>query len=334
MVLVTGATGLVGSHLLAGLLLKAAPIRALYRSEASLETTKKILSHCFLDETEACFSKIQWFKADIADIPSLEKAFEGITRVYHCAGLISFDPSDSRQLRKTNIEGTANIVNLCLKHNIEKLCHVSSIVALGKGNGKLVNEDSLFDHNERHSAYAVTKFGGEMEVWRGSQEGLDVVIVNPGVIIGPGKWDSGSGLLFKKVDKGLNFYFPKTTGFVSVKDVVKAMIGLMDRPVKNEAYVLVSENLDFKSVLFQVADSLGKSRPKRELKPWMVFLGWLFQGAPGLFGKKTAIPKQAIRGMFEKTEYDSSKIKKELGLEFEPVSKAIQDTGYIYLSVI
>lgn len=331
MVLVTGATGLVGSHLLAKLLSKDVPVRAIYRTESSLEKAKRVLSHYFPDDTELHFSKIDWIKADITNIPFLDKAFEGISKVYHCAGLVSFSPSDRDKLRKINIEGTANIVNLCLKHKIEKLCHVSSIAALGKAENGLVSEDSLFDHNGKHSAYAITKFGAEMEVWRGGREGLDVVIVNPGIIIGPGHWGSGSGLLFEKVHSGLNYYPTKTTGFISVKDTVAVMVELMDNPIKNEGYILVSENLDFKTLLSQIADSLGKPHPKKELKPWMVFSGWLLEQVPAIFGRKRKIPKQAIRSMFEKTEYDSSKIQKELHFEFEPISKNIKETGTIYL---
>lgn len=331
MVLITGATGLLGSHLLARLLSIGISPRALYREDASLEKAKKTLSYYFPDNPEHFFSKIQWTKADLDDIPALDKAFEGVSHVYHCAGFVSFAPSDHEKLRKINTEGTANVVNLCLKHQVKKLCHTSSIATLGKNTKGLANENTLFDPNENHSAYALTKFSAEMEVWRGSQEGLDVVIINPGIIIGAGHWNSGSGLLFKKIANGLNYYPPKTMGFVSVQDTAKAITGLMQSPIRNERFVLVSENLDFKTLLSQIADSLNKPGPKKELKPWMVFFGWLLEWIPALFGRKRQIPKQAIRSAFEKTEYDSSKIQEELGFEFEPVSKAIDEAGAIYL---
>lgn len=331
MILVTGATGLLGSHLLAGLLVRDMPVKALYRNEVSLQKTKKILSYYFPGQTQKYLSKILWVKGDILDIPSLEKAFKGISKVFHCAGYISFSPSDHQKLFKINVEGTANIVNLCLKYKIEKLCHASSTAALGRfGKGKL-DEGAVFDHNGNNAAYARTKFGAEMEVWRGGREGLNIVIVNPGIILGPGNWDSGSGLLFKKVHSGLNYYPPKTTGFVSVKDTANIMIGLMEKPINNERYILVSENLGFKNILNQIADSLNKPHPKRKLKPWMVFVAWFFEYLPAIFGRKRKIPKQGIRSMFEKTEFDSSKIQKELGFEFEPISKTIRETGSIYL---
>ncbi len=331
MVLVTGATGLLGSHLLAGLLFRDYSIKALYRKESSRQKTKKILSYYFPDRFEEYFSKIQWVEADILNIPSLEKAFKGVSKVFHCAGYISFSPVEHKKLFKINVEGTANVVNMCLKYKIEKLCHVSSIAVLGKAEKGKVDEDSIFEYNSNNSAYAITKFGAEMEVWRSSREGLNVVIVNPGIILGAGNWDLGSGLLFKKIYSGLNYYPPKTTGFVSVKDTVQIMIELMEKPIKDERYILVSENLSFKNIFHQIADSLHKPYPKRKLKPWMVFLGWFFEYVPVIFGRKRKIPKQAISSLFDKTKYDSSKIQKELGYEFEPISKTIRETSAIYL---
>ncbi|HET8839514.1 MAG TPA: NAD-dependent epimerase/dehydratase family protein, partial [Flavobacteriaceae bacterium] len=229
MILVTGGTGLVGSHLLAKLIETEKNVRAIYRSVEKLNIPKKIFSYYFQENTDFYFSKIEWVQADITDIPALTVAFQEITHVYHCAGFISFDLSEEKKLRKINIEGTANVVNLCISFQVQKLCHVSSIATLGKSiSGKKINEESYFEQTKNNSFYSISKFGAEMEVWRGSQEGLDVLIVNPGIIIGPGIWDSGSGLLFQKVWKGLRFHFPKTTGFVAVEDVVKTMMMLME----------------------------------------------------------------------------------------------------------
>lgn len=333
MILVTGATGLVGSHLLAKLLQTEQGVKALYRSAPKQALTKKILSYYFAENTELYFSKIEWVQADITDIPALNTAFNGVSQVYHCAGLISFDPSDELQLRKINIEGTANVVNLCLAFKVEKLCHVSSIAALGKElSEKPITEDTLFEGDGKHSDYAITKFGGEMEVWRGSQEGLEVVIVNPGIIIGPGDWDHGSGLLFKKIASGLNYYFPKITGFVAVEDVAKAMVGLMQKPMKNNRYILVGENLSFKTLFFEIAKSLKKKTPSKKLRPWMVFLGWIFQWIGNkLVGIKRQVSKESIKGLFETSIYSSSKIKKELDFEFFPIESCIQKTGKLFL---
>lgn len=333
MILVTGATGLVGSHLLAKLLQTERCVKALFRSEDKKNTTKKIFSYYYPENAAAYFSKITWIQADLVDIPALTAAFSGISKVYHCAGLISHDPSDHHILRKTNTEGTANIVNLCLEFSVEKLCHVSSIAALGKEpDNKPITENSIFEHDGKHSAYALTKFGGEMEVWRASQEGLKVVIVNPGIIIGAGDWDSGSGLLFKKVGRGLKYTFPKITGFVAVEDVVGAMIILMQKNIGGERYILVAENLGFDQVLSEIAKNLHKPLPKRGLKSWMIFFGWLFQCCGNvLFGTKRQITRHSIKGLFGKSIYDASKIKKELDFQFSPIKEAVQKTAMHFL---
>ena len=333
MILVTGGTGLVGAHLLAKLAATQEKIRAIFRSEEKKAIAKKILSYYYAEETEGYFSKIEWIKADIADISALTDAFQGITKVYHCAGLVSFDASDEEMLRKINVEGTANVVNLSISSKIEKLCHVSSIAALGKQPvGKSIDEESNFEFGKSHSWYAITKFEAEMEVWRGSQEGLDVVIVNPGIIIGPGIWHSGSGLLFQKIWEGWKYHFPKKTGFVAVEDVAEIMPQLMRNSVKNERFVLVSENVSFETILKNIAVALKKPVPSIALKPWMLTFGWIFQWMGAiLFGTKQQIARTAHRDLFETSIYDSSKIKKLFSFNFRSIENSIEKTAAIFL---
>ncbi|MCO4822775.1 MAG: SDR family oxidoreductase, partial [Flavobacteriaceae bacterium] len=196
MILVTGGTGLVGSHLLYQLVKADQDIRAIYRSEDKLALVKKVFSY-YTEDFEFLFSKIEWLKGDLNNIPLLEDAFKDVGYVYHCAAFISFDPSDYRQLRKINIDGTANIVNLSIINQVKKLCYVSSIAAVGQTEtNETINENTEWNKENHHSVYAITKYGAEMEVWRGTQEGLDAVIGNPGIIIGPGFWRAGSGSLF------------------------------------------------------------------------------------------------------------------------------------------
>ena len=165
-----------------------------------------------------------------------------IDYVYHCAALISFDTKDYYKLRKINIEGTANIVNLCITHKVKKLCYVSSIAALGNTlDQSIITEETHWNTEADNSVYAISKYGAEIEVWRGAQEGLNSVIVNPGVILGPGFWHSGSGVLFKKVYKGLSHYVTGTTGYVDVIDVVEIMTQLIHSDINNQRYIIVSE---------------------------------------------------------------------------------------------
>lgn len=330
MILVTGGTGLVGSHLLPDLIKSGYTVRATYRSTESLEKAKKIFAWSVSkEEADETFKKIEWVKADITDIPSLKKAFTGIKKVYHCAAYISFDPSEDQKLRKTNIEGTANVVNFCIKEQVEKLCYVSSIATFDKKPGEsVITESSHWNKELDHSMYAITKYGAEMEVWRASQEGIPVVIVNPGVIIGPGSWESGSGPIFKKIDKGLNYYFPKVTGFVGVEDVVKGMRLLMESSSQNQQFIMVAENRSFRDIFNLIADSLERPRPRKKLKPWMVFTGWLYESTIGfIFGRKRQLNRQSVKKLYEDTFYSSDKIKSTLDFQFTGIKKEISRTS-------
>ncbi|QYA24438.1 NAD-dependent epimerase/dehydratase family protein [Gramella sp. MT6] len=334
MILVTGGTGLVGAHLLYELAQKYERLRAAIRPTSDIRLVRKVFGY-YSDSATAdiLFNKIDWVQADINNIPALEEAFNGVEYVYHCAALISFDPSDEKKLRKINIEGTANIVNLCISNKIKKLCYVSSVAAIGSDlNAKEATETAKWNPEQHHNDYAISKYGAEIEVWRGTQEGLDAVIVNPGIIVGPGFWDSGSGKIFTRIDKGLRYHFPKISGFIGVKDVVKSMVKLMNSPIKNENYILVSENLSFKKVLKNTADYLNKPKPNKQLTKWMVTLGWIFQKIGSLFGAKREITRSSINGLFSATYYSNSKIKTDLDFEFTPVNQVLMETAEIYRS--
>ncbi len=332
MILITGGTGLVGAHLLYELAQRNDRIKATKRHSSDIQAVRKVFGYYRPEaEADALFNKIEWITADINDIPSLTKAFEEADYVYHCAALVSFDPSDEKKLRKINIEGTANVVNLCIAHKIKRLCYVSSVAAIGSNlNGKEIDENVRWNPEENHNDYAISKYGAEIEVWRGTQEGVETVIVNPGIIIGPGFWNDGSGQIFKRVDNGLSYHFPKISGFVGVKDVVSAMVKLMNSPIKNEKFILVSENLSFEHVLKQTAGFLGKPQPKKPLKKWMVFFGWIFQKIGSWFGGSREITRQSVNTLFEKTCYDNSKIQESLQFEFTPVQQVLKETATIY----
>ena len=332
MILVTGGTGLVGSHLLLYLLKAGKKVRALHRKNSGLAAVEHVFNYYTSpEEAKSLFEQIEWFEADITNIPQLNKAFKNIQYVYHCAALVSFDPADDKKLRKTNIEGTANIVNLCIAFKVEKLCYVSSVAALGKSlNSKEINERSTWNPEDDHSDYAISKYGAEIETWRGTQEGVPTIIVKPGVIIGPGFWQEGTGKIFSKIDKGMNYHFPKIAGFVGVKDVVDVMQKLMQTEIKNEDYILVSENLSFKTVFELTATELGKPKPQKSLKKWMLWFGWFFQKIGGFFGAKRDITKNTVNTLFQHAVYNNQKIKENIGFEFTPMQKVIAETAKFY----
>ena len=325
MILVTGGTGLVGAHLLYHLIKNDEKIRAIYRSEEKIKAVEKVFSY-YTDDT-SLITKIDWFKADITEVPAMIPAFKNIEKVYHCAAFISFNPKDYREMRKVNIHGTAIIVNLAIDAKVKKMCFVGSIASVGDAlNGQLITEENEWNKEEDNSGYSITKFGAEMEVWRASQEGVEVVIVNPGVILGSGFWFAGSGKLFSQVYNGFKYYTEGITGFIGVKDVVKTMMFLMDSNIKNERFILVSENKTYKEVFFLIADAFGKKRPSIKIKRWQTSLLWRFASFLSFFTKKEPLlSKYSAKSAHEFSKYSSEKINKVLNFNFDKVDEVIDN---------
>ena len=324
MILVTGGTGLVGAHLLLHLLENGENVRAIYRKKRNIQKTKSLFQHY---DKSSLFDAIEWVHADILDIPSLEHAFINITKVYHCAALISFDPKDENSLRKINIEGTANIVNFCLAKGVQKLCYVSSIAALGDlaPHETIKTEETEWNPEKHHSDYAISKYGAEMEIWRGQQEGLNVIIVNPCVIIGPGFEDQGSGQLIKKIADGMLFYTSGSTGFVAVDDVVRIMYQLTQSTICNERFILIAENIVFKELFDTIADSLKVKRPSIEAKPFIIELTWRLNWILSLFYRnRNNISKDTLRSSISRNEYSNNKIETALNTSFLDVHQYIK----------
>lgn len=325
MILVTGGTGLVGAHLLVELTQKHDRIRAIHRANSNLQAVEKVFSYYF-DDIDPYYSKIEWVEADITDTTSLEPVFKNIDYVYHSAAMISFHPKRYKSMRKINIEGTANIVNFSIVAGVKKICHVSSVAAVGKSiNNQVITESTEWSVETSNYGYAITKYGAEMEVWRGTQEGLDAVVVNPGIILGEGFWNSGSGKIFSKVNTGMKFYTEGITGYVDVQDVVKSMILLMESSVKNERYILVSENRSYQSVFSEIAETFGKKVPSVKVSELMSGIGWRVASLFSFFtGNEPMLTKHSSKSIHRKSEFSNAKIKKELGLEFNPTSNTIR----------
>ena len=325
MILLTGGTGLVGAHLLFTLIDNNEEVRAIYRKTSDLNAVKKVFSY-YTSEVDRLFNKIDWQLADITDVLSLEVVFKNIDYVYHCAAYISFNPRHFKTLKKVNVEGTANVVNLCISEKVIKLCYISSVASLGKTeNESLITEECEFNPNDRNSVYSITKHQAEMEVWRGSQEGLDVVIVQPGVIIGEGIWSSASGGIFRTIAKGLKFYTPGGIGIVDVKDVVTAMIYLTKSELKNQAYILVGENILYKKLLTKISNKLHRKAPKLLISKTLMLsfanFDWVLNK---LFKTRRKLLKSTVRNLFKRSFYDSSKITTTTNFNFRDLDKTIE----------
>ena len=332
MILVTGGTGLVGSHLLYYLTQQHDHVRATYRSEKKIDTVKHVFAY-YTKDIDAQFSKIEWVKVTLNDIPKLTTAFISITHVYHCAALVSFDPNDYYTLRKINIEGTANIVNLCISNDIKKLCYVSSVATIGDSAlKKMLTEETPWNPEADHSVYAITKYGAELEVWRGTQEGLDTIIVNPGIIIGPGYWSSSSGRLIKKVYNGLRYYTNGISGYVDIDDVIQPMINLMESSITNERYILVSENLSFKSFTQNLARALHVKPPEKEVSKLMLNIAWRLDWLSYFFTRKhRRLTKQNANAIISDNFYSNEKIKTDLDYTFKTITDSVVQVSQFFL---
>ncbi len=327
MILVTGSTGLVGSYLLYELTRSGQNVRALYRSQKTRCAPVDIFKN-LTDHPAELLSRIEWVDCDVLDVYGLDQAMQGITRVYHCAAIVSFDPRQKKQLLQTNIGGTENVVNACLRHGVEKLAYVSSIAALGEPeSGQLIDETAKWATSGKNSVYAISKYGGEREVWRGIEEGLNAVIVNPSVILGAGSHPRAVNSLLYGIHELTRFYTNGVTGYVDVKDVVGALILLMNSEVKNERFILSSENVSFREIVAAVAQIANKPKPGIPLNRHLLSLACGFDYLRSkLSGKKQLLTPDSIRSALAKTYYSSEKFKKQFSFEFIPVKESLRTT--------
>jgi nucleoside-diphosphate-sugar epimerase len=329
MILVTGGTGLVGSHLIYQLTLENNVIRATHRADSDIERVK-LLFKFYSKDYNQLFKKIEWIEADLNNLSQLQDAFKDISFVYHCAACISFDPSRYETLRRVNIRGTANIVNLCIKNKIKKLCHVSSVATLGY-NIKEIDENNYWDGNKHKSAYAISKYGAEMEVWRGVQEGVKSVIINPGVIIGPGFSKSAFGTIIKMVTNKKRFHTCGKTGYVDVRDISNIMIRLMNSKIENERYILVNKNLSYKKVIDMVSSNLGLKNKSTFVSKSKLKIALLFDLVSSkFFNKERRLSKALCKTLTRNFNYSSKKIKKNLNFEFTSILETFEKSCQFY----
>lgn len=319
--LITGSSGLLGAYLIRELLKRDESIVALYRSAIP----------AILTEEER--SRVKWVKGDILDVVILEELMQECKHVYHCAGLVSFNPSRRQELFKINVEGTANVVNAALVTGVEKLVHVSSVAAIGrKRNNQTVHEGLKWDDNANPSYYGKTKYMGELEVWRGIAEGLNAVMVNPVIILGYGDWNQGSSATFRNAYNEFPWYTEGVSGFVDAEDVARAMALLMDSSITAERFILSAENLPYRTIFTEMALAFGKKPPHRKVSAWMAELVWRIERWKSFFtGKDPLLTKETAETARQVVHFDNSKILQALpGFTFKPVKETIRECCMLY----
>ncbi len=319
MILVTGAAGLVGNELLKQLLAQGETVKAIYNNTAlSLPSSEKLIA----------------IQCDILDVYALEDVMQNVTKVYHCAAMVSFSPKDEKKLYSINVEGTANVVNACINAGVQKLVHVSSVAALGRIRvGQMIDETMQWTQETSNSKYGHSKYLGEMEVWRGVAEGLNAVVVNPVIILGAGNWNDGSSKIFKSVYDGFPWYSTGTSGFVDVKDVAKAMIQLMQSDISAEKFILSAENATYQSIFNMIANAFNKKLPSKKVTPFLAALTWRieaikskFTGASPLITKETAATSLAV------VKFDNGKLLNSLpNFRYMSLQETITNTCKAFL---
>ncbi len=336
MILVTGGTGLVGAHLLYELTNSGLRVKALRRQQSNTEWVKKIFSY-YTTRVDELFARIEWVEGDILDYLSLEEALKGVSTIYHCAAIVSFHGDDNDIMLNNNVKGTGNLIDAAIHNGVKQFCHVSSIAALGKTqDGSVITEETYWTPSKRKSGYSLSKFFSEMEVWRGIEEGLDAVIVNPSIIIGPGNWEIGSPKLFQSIWKGLKYYTKGITGFVDVRDVVKAMILLTEESrfeeVKNQRFILNAGNLSYQDFFNKIADGLNKPRPKNFASDVKLHIAWRMAKAGSFFtGKRPVITRDAVSASNQKNHYSGEKIATKTGFTYRSLDSSIADIADLFL---
>lgn len=316
MILITGATGLVGSFIAKDLLDEGISFKSLKREHSTIPDILK---------NHENYSHIEWINGDIREPISLDEAFEGVDEVIHCAALVSFYSGDYNQMKDINVLGTINMVNHAQKKSIKKFIHISSIAALGRSEkNATITEDTKWVKSANDSRYAWTKHLGELEVWRASEEGLPVIILNPTVVLGPSNWNNSSTRLFKYVWEERGFYPKGALNYIDVRDVSSIAIKMLKSEVVGERYILNSDKVLYKTLLQLIAETFGKKAPSIEVKRWMLSAGSIFEYVKSIFTRKNPlVTPETIRLSRTDFNYRNDKIKSFLDFEFMPLEDTI-----------
>ncbi len=321
-ILITGATGFVGSYVVRYLLKNG------YTNLICLKRTNSRI-----DLLSDIKEKIEFVDGDVLDIVFLEDLLQNIDAVIHTAAMVSFRKKDKKKMLKTNIEGTSNLVNICLEYKIKKFVHISSIAALGRSeSGKIINEKNEWENSKYNSDYAISKYLSELEVWRGFAEGLNVAVINPSMIIGAGFWNIGTSEFFKQIENGLSFYTSGTNGFVDVRDVARISVQLLENNVSGERFICSSENVKYKHFFENIASGLGKSAPKFAFPNFLTnMIGFFLDIFNILSGGRSNLSSQSLKNANFTSLYDNEKSLNVLNFKYIPITETLKETSALFL---
>lgn len=322
---------MIGAHIAFALTAKGEHVRALKRKNASVADTEKIFRF-YSSEADTLLRKIEWVEGDILDIPSLEDALTGCSDVYHAAAIVSFDPRERDLMIRVNAEGTANMINVAMESGIRKFCHISSVAALGRTiDMQNIDENTWWKNDPANSWYAISKYNAEREVWRATEEGLDVVIVNPAVVIGPGNPSRSSNAIFAMAKKGFPWYTRGSGGFVDARDVASVCVSLMKSDIVNERFVLSAENLSYRSFANELLKRFGHQPVSREVGPFQLGMMWrLNKLGAWITGKAPRITKESAASASETADFNGEKITKAIDFRYRSLEQTLEQITPFY----
>jgi nucleoside-diphosphate-sugar epimerase len=319
-VLITGATGLIGSHLTAQVLLKGENVTAFVRENSNRNNIKEVLSF-YTNDYETYFNKIKFKVGDITDYFSIIDALEGIDEVYHCAGMVDFNEKNLKQLLLVNETGTTNLINAALEKKGIRVCHVSSVATIPNHDKKpVINENIFWKSSPKNAAYSISKYNAEREAWRGVAEGLDLFMVNPSIVLGAGCWNQSTGKIIEECRKGVKFYTKGITGFVDIRDLASVMYKLMKSSVSSQRFIVNGENISYQSMLTKFHEAFGNKKPTIEAGKFLLSIATLLDY---LFSKERRLNKQVVESLLSESYYSNEKIINETGHKFYTLDETI-----------
>lgn len=311
--LVTGATGLIGSFICREMLQAGYSLRATKRKDSNMELVTDIQN------------QIEWVEGDVLDIPSLKKSMEGVEGIVHSAAFISYDSRDETYMQKVNVEGTANMVNTALATGIDHFLHVSSVAAVGKRPvAEQIDETHEITISDELTGYARSKWLAELEVWRGIEEGLPAVMINPSLVLGPGDPNRSSTQVFKYIQKERRFYTDGVVNYVDVRDVAEVAKRVMDDKLVSERYIINAGSATYKQFFDIIAQAMNKRAPSIKVNvPLVRWMSRLDTIRTALTGQPPLVTDELVQVAKNRHTYDNKKIKETVSIQFRTLDETI-----------
>ncbi|MFN5170869.1 MAG: NAD-dependent epimerase/dehydratase family protein [Cyclobacteriaceae bacterium] len=308
MIAVTGANGLLGSHLIHRLQ-EEHPVRAIVRKASSLaDFTGEVV------------------EANVMDPLALLDAFDGCSVVIHAAARVSYDPRAKQEIINTNVSGTRNAVDAALRSGVKKFIHISSVAALPKPRGvETISERTFLQDREFSSDYANSKYLAELEVYRGQEEGLFVSLINPSLILAPAPTPRSSGQVFHYVWQERPFYTEGWVNYVDVRDVAELVVRVIRQDFPGQRFIANGGTTSYRDLFQQIAAKLGRKAPRIEAKPWMIPFAVAGENVmAAVAGRERTLTRQSMRNSFSRVRYDASHSIQKTGLSYHPLAQTLE----------